>query len=105
WHAVLPRYAELQLAITPRARELLKLGVPDRRAETLAKSYERLLRKGSLMRVGLKDGLTAPQHERLRALVPQVREWAATISAAIPDTIQHDDLHDGQVFVRDGRYR
>jgi aminoglycoside phosphotransferase (APT) family kinase protein len=22
----------------------------------------------------------------------------------LPDTIQHDDLHDGQVFVRDGRY-
>ncbi len=22
----------------------------------------------------------------------------------IPETIQHDDLHDGQVFVRDGRY-
>ena len=23
----------------------------------------------------------------------------------IPETIQHDDLHDGQVFVRGGRYR
>jgi len=23
----------------------------------------------------------------------------------VPDTIQHDDLHDGQVFVKDGRYR
>ena len=22
----------------------------------------------------------------------------------IPETIQHDDLHDGQIFVRDGRY-
>jgi len=22
----------------------------------------------------------------------------------VPETIQHDDLHDGQVFVRDGRY-
>ena len=25
-------------------------------------------------------------------------------SYGIPETIQHDDFHDGQVFVRDGRY-
>jgi hypothetical protein len=25
-------------------------------------------------------------------------------AVAIPETVQHDDLHDGQVFVRDGRY-
>ena len=30
------------------------------------------------------------------------RELAAY---GIPETIQHDDLHDGQVFVSDGRYR
>ena len=105
WHAVLPRYAELQLELAPHARELLKLGAPDRRAVGLAESYELLLRKRSLMRVGLKEGLTAAQHERLRVLVPQVREWARTISATLPDTIQHDDLHDAQVFVRDGHYR
>src|SRR3954454_20441382 len=26
-------------------------------------------------------------------------------SYGIPETIQHDDLHDGQVFLQDGRYR
>src|SRR2546428_5995361 len=45
------------------------------------------------------------QHQRLRGLIPNVRQWAMTISATVPDTIQHDDLHDGQVFVRDGHYR
>ena len=25
-------------------------------------------------------------------------------TVAIPETVQHDDLHDGQVFVREGRY-
>jgi hypothetical protein len=105
WHAVLPLYAELQLEMAPHATQLLDLGAPDRRAEALARSYERLLKKPSLVRVGLKEGLTAAHHERLRVLVPQVRDWARAISAAIPDTIQHDDLHDGQVFVRDGQYR
>ncbi len=105
WHAVLPRYAELQLKTAPHVSELLKLDVPDRRADALAMSYERLLKDRSLMRIGLKEGLSAVQHERLRGMVPQVREWAMAISAAIPATIQHDDLHDGQVFVRDGHYR
>jgi len=105
WQVVLPVYAELQLATAPRTAELLKLGAPDRRASALARSYERLLEKRSLMRVGLNEGLTLAQHQRLRALVPQISEWATTISAAFPDTIQHDDLHDGQVFVRDGQYR
>jgi hypothetical protein len=105
WHAALPMYAELQLATAPRATELLKLGAPDRRAGALAKSYVHLLEDRGLMRIGMKEGLNAAQHERLRGLVPRVREWTTAIAAAIPDTMQHDDLHDGQVFVRDGRYR
>lgn len=102
WHVALPLYAELQLESPPHATELLKLAAPDRRAQALARSYERVLEDRSLTRVGLKEGLTPAQHRRLRSLVPQVREWAMAISAAIPDTLQHDDLHDGQVFVRDG---
>ncbi len=34
----------------------------------------------------------------LRALVDELEAFG------IPETIQHDDLHDGQVFVKDGRY-
>ena len=29
---------------------------------------------------------------------------ASSRRSAFPETIQHDDLHDGQVFVQDGRY-
>jgi hypothetical protein len=36
--------------------------------------------------------------------VPRVRTWTREISI-VPDTIQHDDLHDGQVFLRDRHYR
>ena len=45
------------------------------------------------MRVGLKEGLTKAQGIKLRDLSPQVRAWAEEISI-VPDTIQHDDLHD-----------
>jgi aminoglycoside phosphotransferase (APT) family kinase protein len=37
--------------------------------------------------------------------VPRVAELCEELAAlGIPDTIQHDDLHDGQVCVRDGRH-
>jgi hypothetical protein len=34
----------------------------------------------------------------VRALTEELRAFG------IPETIQHDDLHDGQIFVKDGRY-
>ena len=78
---------------------------PDRRAATLATQYEDLLRARPLLGIGLKDGLTQEQHGKLVDLVPQVRERCWRIAGTVPDTIQHDDLHDGQVFLKDGRYR
>jgi Ser/Thr protein kinase RdoA (MazF antagonist) len=45
------------------------------------------------------------ERRRLRASVPWVREACDELAAAgLPETIQHDDLHDAQVFVRDDRY-
>src|SRR5687767_11547453 len=35
WEELLPRYAELQLELAPRAEELLRLGVPDLRLSVL----------------------------------------------------------------------
>ena len=104
WHRILPRYAELQLALAPHAQRALKLGAPDRRAKSLAKQYADLLERSSFLRAGLKEGLTTTQERKLRDLVPQLREWDRELGI-VPDTIQHDDLHDGQVFVKDGQYR
>lgn len=105
WHRALPQYAELQLRVAPHAKRLIALGAADRRAATLSRQYERLLEESARLRVGLNDGLKPAQHRKLQALVPQVREWCDAIASSVPDSIQHDDLHDGQVFVRDGRYR
>jgi len=104
WHRILPQYADLQLAVAPHVQQALRLGTPNRRAKALATQYVQLLERSPLLRVGLKDGVTNAQEQTLRDLVPQVRIWVEEISV-VPDTIQHDDLHDGQVFVKDGRYR
>jgi len=105
WRAILPRYAEMQVALAPRADELVRLGIPDRRVAPLAAAYQRLLRKDPLLRIGLPEGLTPVQYRELLELAPRVRQWSEEISALVPNSIQHDDLHDGQVFLKDGRYR
>jgi len=92
WLDVLPLYAGLQLDLAGDAEELLALGVPDLRLATLPQRYERLVAEPEVDR-------------RFRDAVPRVAELSAELAAyGIPETVQHDDFHDGQVFVRDGRY-
>jgi hypothetical protein len=97
WLDVLPRYGRLQIDMAEDLERLLGLGLPDRRHETLASRYEEL--------IGRVETVTVDESRRLRALVPTITELCERLACAgIPETIQHDDLHDGQVFVRDGRY-
>ncbi len=92
WLDVLPLYAGVQLDLAGDVDELLALGVPDLRLATLAERYERLVAEADV-------------EQRFRDAVPRVAELCVELAAfGIPETIQHDDLHDGQVFVRDGRY-
>jgi hypothetical protein len=104
WQRILPQYAELQIASASHTRQALKIGTPDRRAKALTTRYTRLLEQPSLLRVGRKEGLTETQERTLRDLVRQLPKWYEDLGI-VPDTIQHDDLHDGQVFVKEGRYR
>ena len=91
WEEVLPLYAQLQLDAAADRAVLLEAGTPDRTLAVLPELYETLL---------------TGEDPRLRALTPRVAEECAALAArGIPETIQHDDLHDAQVFVADGRYR
>ena len=82
WLDVLPAYGQLQLEAAPHADELVALGVPDRRLAVLpAQAAE------------LPDDV-GPVAEMCEELA----------SYGIPETIQHDDFHDAQVFLRDGHY-
>ena len=105
WERVLPLYAQLQIDVAPHREELLALGVPDQRLYRLPGDFERLLDERDLLLTG-EEALTADEHERLRALVPDVAAMCERLAAAgLPETLQHDDFHDGNVFVQDGSYR
>jgi hypothetical protein len=97
WLDVLPLYAGVQVDLTAHADELVALGTPDLRLATLPAKYERLLDELA--------GLPPEESRRLRSLVPHVVQLCDELGAfGVPETIQHDDFHDGQVYVRDGRY-
>lgn len=92
WADVLGRYADVQLALAGEVDDLLALGVPDMRLSVLPERYALLMEQVDA------DG-------RFRDAAPWVAELAEELASyGLPELLQHDDLHDGQVFVRDGEH-
>ena len=90
WHDVLDACARIQLACEGDVPELLRLGVPDMRLHVLPAAYAGLLAELDDVDPRLPD----PE---------QVGEMCTELASyGVRETLQHDDLHDGQVFVRDG---
>jgi hypothetical protein len=97
WLDILRLYAELQVGVIHEGPQFVELGVPDLGLTTLPARYAVLLDD--------LEELDAEELGRFRAALPRVEELAEELAAyGLPETIQHDDFHDGQVFVRDGRY-
>jgi hypothetical protein len=93
WQRILPAYADLQRSLAPRVDALLGFGVPDLRPAAMPGLLTRLIEEPAA-------GLSEPDRTRLRALLPEYAEWCAVLAASgIASSLQHDDLHDGNVFV------
>jgi len=98
WEVALPRYAELQLDAAPVVDELRELGVPDARLAVLPEQLRTVLAEPV-------RGLTPAEQERAVAALPEFESLCRELAGCgIAETIQHDDLHDGQVFFARGRY-
>lgn len=92
WLDVLELYAGVQVDLVDDVDALLAAGVPDRRLSVLPEQYDALV-----------DELGAER--RFRDASARVRELCEEVAAyGVPETLNHDDLHDAQVFVRDGRH-
>lgn len=85
WEAAIPLYVELQQRETPHAADFLTQGVPDLRAEALPARYEGWMER----------------EPRLAPFAHRFAELCASLTR--PPTLQHDDLHEANVFARDGR--
>lgn len=93
WAALLPRYAQLQLDSLADVTDLQAAGVPHLPLAALPDRYAEILD-------------TVGAERRFHEAVPEVSRLCEALARYdLPDTVQHDDLHDGQVYLRDGRAR
>jgi hypothetical protein len=98
WIDLLPRYAELQRGEAAHVNDHLVHGVPDLRVATLAERYEELL--------GADLPVSVAERQLVRDFAPTFGRLCAELASVGPsDSIQHDDLHMHNVFLRDGRLR
>jgi Phosphotransferase enzyme family len=90
WADMLQAYAVLQRATAPHAADLLALGVPDLRVSVLPGVLSGLL-ADPLMRAEVDPAVPA--------MVAEFGQWCGELAAdGIPAAVQHDDLHDNNVF-------
>ncbi len=93
WVRILPEWASMQRQLASHASELIAIGIPDLRPSRLPDLLASLADDPDA-------SLTEEDRSRLRELVPTFAGWCAELEAhGIQPSLQHDDLHDGNVFV------
>ena len=104
WREIMPLYVGLQQDMAPRVDEILSLGVLDRRLETLPAQFERLVADETSLLVGEPESLTADEDRRLKASLRAFERMCRELASfGIPSTLHHDDFHDGNLFIQNGR--
>jgi hypothetical protein len=105
WEQLLPRYAEMQAGLAGRVGELEALGVPSLRLAQLATDLAALLDEPELLMTGQDGGVDGERRDALRARLAAFGEECRRLASyGIPETLQHDDLNDGNAFLRDGHH-
>jgi hypothetical protein len=107
WERILPEYAALQRSVEGEGTrdEMLAAGIPDCRPGRLPGELARLLDDDvAWSRITDDERVAADAaRRRLRGNLAAVGEVVAELEAArIPASIQHDDLHGGNILVGPG---
>ena len=98
WLGVLPPYADLQRGEAVYANDHIAHGVPSLHVSTLPARHAELLERDL--------PLEPDELARLRAFSPRFEQLCAELAAGrVPATVQHDDLHMGNVYELNGRLR
>ncbi|MFE2418743.1 aminoglycoside phosphotransferase family protein [Streptomyces hokutonensis] len=93
WEEPLRQYATMQRALVPHTKDLEQLGVPSARTTALPEVFDGV--------VQFIAATTEPAADpaQLHALRPLLLELSAELAElGIPDSLDHSDLHDGQLF-------
>ncbi|MFD4861699.1 aminoglycoside phosphotransferase family protein [Streptomyces atratus] len=91
WEEPLRQYASMQHALVPHAEEIELLGVPSARTTALPDVFDQLIAENTALQA---DDLT-----RLHEFRPRLVDWCMELAGmGIADSLDHSDLHDGQLF-------
>ncbi len=102
WKDVLPLYVDLQKAMAERTTHLLALGVMDRRLAKLPELFEKLITDEFAMLLDQEESLTSEEYARLKDYGSEFARMCEKLTSfGIPESIHHDDFHDGNIFVQD----
>ena len=105
WNDLLPTYARLQESCMRETPELLAMGVPDRRLATLPGHVARW-RADLEARSDQEGWLSQEELGRLTGLQPELIAVCEELESLGPaHTINHGDLHDGNVLWLNRRFR
>jgi hypothetical protein len=105
WVEFMAAYGQLQIDVSPCTDALVRAGVPDARSTRMFDDFTSLLEDERNLRASPDDFVSAEQVAALRTLVPRLRQHSDRLDAiGLPASAQHDDLHQWNVFVRDGAY-
>ena len=97
WEAVLTRYADAQVRLTGAADALLAAGLRDVSPATVPVLARELLEDLATVPVP-EGGLSAEDVVRIQRVLPRLDDWCAELAGSgVPDSIQHDDLHSGNI--------
>jgi hypothetical protein len=103
WARILELYAELQIEVSPVRDELLAAGTPHRPLDSLVPGLEAMLADPAALQLPTEDAVTGDELERLGRQLPRLGEICDRVAAlGLPESVNHGDLHDGNMFVRDG---
>ncbi len=101
WIGVVTAYAGLQQAAA--GLDLLGAGVPDYRPESLVDRFDEVVADRRWLDPAVAVGLDPTELGRVPEARSRLVAAAAALADSMPSTVEHGDLHDANVFVRDGR--
>ncbi|MFI6409109.1 aminoglycoside phosphotransferase family protein [Streptomyces sp. NPDC050548] len=100
WEEPLRQYATMQRALIPHTEDLEQLGVPSARTTALPEVFDEVVR---FIEATAETDIAPAQLHSLRPLLLEL--CAELAELGIPDSLDHSDLHDGQLFHPEpGRY-
>ncbi len=95
--AAVVRYGRLQRELTAGVDRMLAAGVPDMRPAAMLDAFDRAVRLTAADAAG--DADRDRRHAAIAAVRPRVARWTDELAASgLPASLDHNDLHPGNVF-------